>query len=156
MGFTSFVGRVLFSAIFIFSAWHKITDFGQDGGLALKAMSPKIGLLKNHVASFGVAPPEVEIKYLLMVAIALEGLGGILFTLGINLGAYLLIIFLVVVTPIMHDFYNYDVSSSEYVTQFTQFLKNLSLLGALLFFLGMKNYYATKKSKKKITKSKTN
>ncbi|KAI5064070.1 hypothetical protein GOP47_0020740 [Adiantum capillus-veneris] len=155
MGFTSFVGRVLFSAIFIFAAWHKVTDFGQDGGSALKAMTPKVDLLRNHITSFGVSPPEVELKYLLMAAIALEGVGGILFTLGTSLGAYLLIIFLTFVTPIMHDFYNYDISSREYVTEFTQFLKNLSLLGGLLFFLGMKNY-AAKKSKKKVVKPKTN
>eukprot|EP00250_Pteridium_aquilinum_P002765 c12977_g1_i1 orf=141-608(+) len=155
MGFTSFVGRVLFSAIFIFAAWHKIMDFGQDGGSALKAMRPKIDLLKNHLTSFGVTPPEVELKYLLMAAIALEGLGGILFTLGTSVGAYLLIIFLAAVTPIMHDFYNYDISSHEYVAEFTQFLKNLSLFGGLLFFLGMKNY-AAKKSKKKVVKAKAN
>ncbi|KAH7443433.1 hypothetical protein KP509_02G034400 [Ceratopteris richardii] len=155
MGFTSFVGRVLFSAIFIFAAWHKITDFGEDGGSALKVMKPKMDLFISHITSRGVSLPEIELKYLLMAAIALEGLGGILFTLGSTLGAHLLIIFLLFVTPIMHDFYNYEVSSPEYVREFTQFLKNLSLLGSLLFFLGMTNY-AAKRSKKKVVKPKDN
>lgn len=36
-------------------------------------------------------PVDVQLKYLLMAAIALEGLGGILFTLGTSFGAYLLV-----------------------------------------------------------------
>lgn len=156
MGFISFAGRVLFSSIFILAAWQKINDFGTDGGAAAKSMEPKLALFKNHVTTLlGVQVPEFELKHLLMVAIGLEGLGGILFIFGSTLGAYLLLIFLASVSPIMHDFYNYDMTKPEYVTEFIQFLKNLSLFGALLFFLGMKNSF-TKKPKKKISKSKTN
>eukprot|EP00250_Pteridium_aquilinum_P011816 c20324_g1_i1 orf=410-877(-) len=153
MGFTSFAGRVLFSAIFIFEAWYKVTDFGNDGGSYSRSMEPKIGVLKSHIASLGISVPEFQLKHLLMVAIAFEGLGGALFLFGSRLGAYLLLIFLAVVTPIMHDFYNYDISSPDYAKEFLQFLKNLSLFGALVFFLGMKSYAATK-SKKKVVKSK--
>lgn len=148
MGFTCFAGRLLFAAIFIFAAWHKVEDFGSDGGSALKAMEPKLALFKSHVvAALGVDLPKVEAKYLLMTAIGLEAVGGILFTFGSSLGAYLLLIFLASVTPIMHDFYNYDLASSDYAREFIQFLKNLSMFGALVFFLGMKNF-AYKQSKK--------
>lgn len=119
----------------------------------MKAMEPKISILKSHMASLGVSVPEFQLKNLLMLGIAFEGLGGILFLFGSSLGAYLLLIFLAVVTPIMHDFYNYDIDSREYVTEFIQFLKNLSLFGALVFFLGMKNY-AAKKSRTKVGKAK--
>lgn len=153
MGFTSFAGRVLFSAIFIFAAWHKFTDLGNDGGSSLKAMEPKIDILRSHIASLGVSAPKFQLKNLLMLAIVIEGLGGILFLFGSSLGAYLLLIFLAAVTPIMHDFYNYDVSSPVYVREFIQFLKNLSLFGGLLFFLGMKNY-AAKKPHKRVGKAK--
>lgn len=140
MGFTSTVGRVLFSAIFILAAWHKVEDFGSDGGSALKAMEPKLHLFRSHVAAaLGVDLPKIESKYLLMTAIALEGIGGILFSFGSSLGAYLLLILLASVTPIMHDFYNYDLSSSDCAREFLQFLKNLSLFGSLVFFLGMRN-----------------
>ncbi|CAK9219131.1 unnamed protein product [Sphagnum troendelagicum] len=140
MGFVSFIGRVLFSAIFILAAWQKIQDFGVDGGGALKSMEPKIELFRQHVQeTLHFSLPVVEMKYLLMAAIGLEGLGGLLFTFGSSLGAYLLLIFLAAVTPIMHDFYNFDLTNPEYLFQFSQFLKNLSLFGALLFFLGMKN-----------------
>lgn len=139
----SFIGRASFSAIFILAAWQKIQDFGQDGGAALKALDPKFELfLKNVNEALNLhlaLPHGVETKHMLMVAIALEGLGGLLFTLGSTVGAYLLLIFLASVTPIMHDFYNYDISTGDYLHQFNSFLKNLSLFGALLFFLGMKN-----------------
>lgn len=36
---------------------------------------------------------------------------------------FLQLIFLAAVTPIVHDFYNYDLASPEYVHQFNQFLK---------------------------------
>eukprot|EP00252_Welwitschia_mirabilis_P015770 TRINITY_DN349_c0_g1_i1.p1 TRINITY_DN349_c0_g1~~TRINITY_DN349_c0_g1_i1.p1 ORF type:complete len:128 (-),score=26.99 TRINITY_DN349_c0_g1_i1:33-416(-) len=96
-----------------------------------------------------------QMKHLWMAAIALEGLGGILFIFGSTLGAYLLLTFLAIMTPIKYDFYNYDVAKPEYVTEFMEFLKNLALFGALLFFVGMKNSFA-KKPKKKTVKSKTN
>lgn len=127
MGFMSFMGRVTFSAIFILAAWQKIQDFGQDGGEALRAMDPKFSLfLKNVNEALNLhltLPSGVETKHLLMVAIALEGLGGILFTLGSTLGAYLLLIFLAAVTPVMHDFYNYDIATGDYLHQFNSFLK---------------------------------
>jgi uncharacterized membrane protein YphA (DoxX/SURF4 family) len=92
MGFVSFIGRVLFSAIFILAAWQKIQDFGVDGGGALKSMEPKIELFRQHVQeTLHFSLPVVEMKYLLMVAIGLEGLGGLLFTFGSSLGAYLLV-----------------------------------------------------------------
>jgi uncharacterized membrane protein YphA (DoxX/SURF4 family) len=58
-----------------------------------------------------------------MAAIVLEGVGGLLFILGSSLGAYLLLIFLAAVTPIIHDFYNYDLASPDYLHQFNSFLK---------------------------------
>ncbi|KAH7285848.1 hypothetical protein KP509_33G048600 [Ceratopteris richardii] len=103
-------------------------------------MEPKLALFKDHVTTaLGVDLPRVETKHLLMAAIGLEGIGGLLFIFGNTMGAYLLLIFLASVTPIMHDFYNYDISSKEYTIEFINFLKNMSLFGALLFYVGMKN-----------------
>ncbi|GLJ42484.1 hypothetical protein SUGI_0880500 [Cryptomeria japonica] len=156
MGFISFAGRVLFSSLFIFSAWQLINDLGVDGGWVTKSFEPKVVLFKNHLTNIlGIQIPEVEFKHLLMAAIGVEGIGGILFIFGSSLAAYVLLIYLAIVTPILFDFYNYDMASSEYVTELIQFLKNLALMGALLFFLGMKNSF-TKKPKKKVTKPKTN
>ncbi|XP_024363461.1 uncharacterized protein [Physcomitrium patens] len=114
MGFISFVGRVTFSAIFILAAWQKIQDFGDDGGSALKTLEPKLDLFKGHIfETLHFKVPPVETKHLLMGAIALEGFGGLLFTVGSSVGAYLLLIFLAAITPIIHDFYNYELSSPE-------------------------------------------
>ncbi|KAL2621441.1 hypothetical protein R1flu_001646 [Riccia fluitans] len=156
MGFLSFAGRVLFAAIFILAAWQKVNDFGEDGGGAMKMLNPKFATFKSHVHNtLGFDLPEVQTKLLLMIAIGLEGIGGILFIFGSSLGAYMLLIFLAAVTPIMHDFYNYDFSSSDYVLHFMQFLKNLSLFGALLFFLGMKNYTLKRLNRTKSIKTKS-
>ncbi|KAJ7519796.1 hypothetical protein O6H91_20G055700 [Diphasiastrum complanatum] len=145
MGFTSFSGRVLFSSIFILAAWQQINDFDHDGGNFLKELEPKFSIFKQHVASnLGFEIPNFELKYLLVAAIALEGIGAILFTFGSTLGAYILLLFLTAVTPIMHDFYNFDLSSPEYSNEFLLFLKNLSLVGSLLYYVGMKNSYALK------------
>lgn len=140
MGFVSFMGRVFFSAIFILAAWQKLNDFGIDGGPALKEMAPKLELFKSQISStLGLPLPHVEPRYLLTAAIALEGLGGLLFTMGSSIGAYMLLIFLAAVTPVMHDFYRHEPTSQEFTQEFIHFLKNLSLFGALLFFLGMKS-----------------
>ncbi|CAM6100147.1 unnamed protein product [Calypogeia fissa] len=148
MGLLLITGRVLFSAIFVLAAWQKINDFGHDGGAAAKTLSPRYALFHYHIYNFlGFDLPHVEIKRLLLAAIGLEGLGGLLFMLGSSLGVYLLLIFLAAVTPIMHDFYNFDFGGADYVNQFMQFLKNLSLFGALLFYLALKNS-ATKRRKK--------
>ncbi|KAL3680568.1 hypothetical protein R1sor_023524 [Riccia sorocarpa] len=156
MGFLSFAGRVLFAAIFILAAWQKVNDFGEDGGGAAKALIPKIAIFKSHLHNtLGLDLPEFQTKHAMMVAIALEGIGGILFIFGSSLGAHMLLLFLAAVTPIMHDFYNYDFSSPDYVLHFMQFLKNLSLFGALLFFLGMKNYNIKRMNRTKSIKTKS-
>ncbi|KAG6557736.1 hypothetical protein Mapa_000502 [Marchantia paleacea] len=155
MGFLSFAGRVLFAAIFILAAWQKVNDFGQDGGGAIKTLNPKFATFRGHVFNtLGFELPEIKTKHLLMTAIGLEGIGGILFIFGSNLGAYFLLIFLAAVTPIMHDFYNYDFSSPDYVLHFMQFLKNLSLFGSLLFYLGMKNSVMKTMKRKQSMKAK--
>lgn len=84
---------------------------------------------------------------------------------------------LAVVTPIVFDFYNYDIQKPEFVELFFKFtqvglvlthfpstlsdganhswieitftLQNLALFGALLFFLGMKNSIPKRQSKRK-------
>ncbi|CAI5496266.1 unnamed protein product [Closterium sp. Naga37s-1] len=131
-------------------------DFGPDGGPALKNMAPKLETFQNHLKdSLGLSVPHVDPKILLLTAIVLEGVGGILFTIGSSLGAYFLLLFLVAVTPIMHDFYNFKPESAEYIHEFIQFLKNLSLVGALLVYLGMRSSAAKLASRKRKAPSKS-
>ncbi|KFK42772.1 hypothetical protein AALP_AA1G037600 [Arabis alpina] len=146
MGFFSFLGRVLFASLFILSAWQMFNDFGSDGGPAAKELAPKLDLTKAHLSSrLGVALPNIEVKQVVWAIIALKGLGGLLFVIGNVFGACLLAFYLVVVSPILYDFYNYGPKDSQFSLLVTEFLQSVALLGALLFFIGMKNSTATPK-----------
>ncbi|KAL6526603.1 hypothetical protein OROGR_015693 [Orobanche gracilis] len=57
--------------------------------------------------------------------------------------------------PILHDFYNYDADKKEFAHLFVKFTHSLALLGALLFYIGMKNSMPRRSSKKKPLKAKT-
>ncbi|CAF2262078.1 BnaA08g27830D [Brassica napus] len=147
MGFFSFLGRVLFASLFILSAWQMFNDFGSDGGPAAKELAPKLHLAKAHLSSrLGVALPDIEVKHVVWAIVGLKGLGGLLFVVGNIFGAYLLVVYLVVVSPILYDFYNYGPQDREFSLLFTEFLQSVALLGALLFFIGMKNSTTTSSS----------
>nr|KJB11831.1 hypothetical protein B456_002G025000 [Gossypium raimondii] len=148
MGFASFVGRVCFASIFILSAWQMFNEFGVDGGSAGKELAPKLNLAKKHLSS------QFHVRQLVLTAIAMKGLGAILFVFGHGFGAFLLIVYLLVSTPILHDFYNYGPDEPRYNILLGDFLQCVAQCGALIFFWGMKNSI-TKRRKKKALKSKT-
>ncbi|XP_073008438.1 uncharacterized protein [Typha latifolia] len=157
MGFVSFAGRVLFASVFLLSAYQEFNEFGVDGGPAAKALRPKFNIFMKHVTShLGVAVPNIEMKHVIAATITLKGLGGLLFIFSSSFGAYLLLLYLAFITPVVYDFYNYDIEKSEFVQLFVKFTQNLALFGSLLFFLGMKNSIPKRQPKKKVTKSKTN
>ncbi|KAK4787417.1 hypothetical protein SAY86_011250 [Trapa natans] len=92
MGFFSFLGRVLFAAFFILSAWQTYNEFGVDGGPAAQELKPKLKVALLHISSkFGIAAPEVDIKRVVATITALKGFGGLLFVFGSSFGAYLLV-----------------------------------------------------------------
>ncbi|KAB2009508.1 hypothetical protein ERO13_D10G154200v2 [Gossypium hirsutum] len=156
MALVSFVGRVLFASMFILSAWQEFNEFGVDGGPAAKALKPKFNVFSKTVtAHTGVEVPEFNIKVLVAAAVAFKGVGGILFIFGSTIGAYLLALQQVIITPILYDFYNYDTEKKEFGLLFSKFSQNLALLGALLFFIGMKNSIPRRQLKKKAPKTKT-
>ncbi|XP_044497979.1 uncharacterized protein LOC123220049 [Mangifera indica] len=156
MAIASFIGRVLFASVFILSAWQEFNDFGIDGGPAAKSLEPKFNIFSKHVSTHtGLQVPEVEIKYLVAAAIALKGVGGLLFIFGSSLGAYLLLLHQAIATPILYDFYNYDADKKEFSQTFSKFTQSLALFGALLFFIGMKNSMPRRQLKKRAPKTKT-
>ncbi|XP_050215386.1 uncharacterized protein LOC126666609 [Mercurialis annua] len=155
MAFVSFAGRVLFASVFILSAFQEFNEYGVDGGQAAKHLAPKFSLFSRHVSSqTGFQVPPVEIKNLVAAAIAVKGLGGLLFIFGSSFGAYLLLLHQAIVTPLLFDFYNYE-ADKEFNQLFIKFTENLALFGALLFFIGMKNSIPRRQLKKKVHKSKT-
>jgi putative oxidoreductase len=110
---TALSGRILLSAIFLFSALGKIMDWS---GTA------------QHMEKEGM----VMVPVFLAGAIAFELLGGLSVLLGLfaRYGVWLLIIFLIPATLIFHDFWAKE--GMERMQQMTHFLKNVALMGGLL------------------------
>ncbi len=111
-------GRVLITFIFLRSAYGKITGF-----TAVSGMMAKKGMPFSDV--------------LLVCAIAFEIIGGLMILAGwhARIGALLLAIFLVPATLIFHNFW--AVEPAQLTNQLNHFMKNLSILGALVFIIGM-------------------
>ncbi|XP_047058705.1 uncharacterized protein LOC124665903 [Lolium rigidum] len=156
MGVLSLVGRVLFASIFLLSAYHEDSEFGSDGGPAAKYLEPKFNVFVKQVStSTGMAVPHVEIKSVILATMYIRVFGGLMFILYSSVGAFLLLVYLVFITPVVYDFYHYKMESPQFVQLFTQFSQNLALCGALVFFLGMKSSIPRRYSKRRIVKSKT-
>ncbi|CAD5164064.1 unnamed protein product [Musa acuminata subsp. malaccensis] len=154
MGLVSFAGRVFFASVFLLAAYQEFSEFGVDGGPAAKSLRPKYNLFMKHVSShLGIVVPHVEMKHVIASTIFLKGFGGLLFIFSSSFGAYLLLLYLAFITPVVYGFYNYDIEKSEFVQLFSKFAQNLALFGALLFFLGMKNSIP-RRQPKKVLKSK--
>ena len=112
------LGRILVTVLFLRSAFGKITGFSTvAAGMAKK----------------GIPFSEV----MLIGAIFCEVAGSLALILGwkARWGALLLIIFMVPVTLLYHDFWNME--AAQYGSQLIHFMKNLTIFGALVFILGM-------------------
>jgi putative oxidoreductase len=110
------VGRILITAIFLISGYHKIIGFSAVSGMMAKMGMPMADLL-------------------LVGAIVCEFGGALMVLLGWNacLGALLLIVFTVPATLIFHNFWAVD--PAQYQNQFNHFMKNLAIIGALVYVM---------------------
>lgn len=106
------LGRLLFSAIFILSAFSHFSA----GAVA-------------HAAAHHVPAPQLLVPLSGIVALV----GGLSILLGFyaRVGAWLIAIFLVIVTPAMHDFWNVADPMMR-ADQMAHFLKNVAMLGGAL------------------------
>ncbi|KAK4482806.1 hypothetical protein RD792_009976 [Penstemon davidsonii] len=140
MGFFSFLGRVLFASIFILSAWQMFNEFGDNGGPAAKEWAPKLVVIKKFIDGIiGKSTVHIDVKTFVAACIFLQGLGGLFFVLGSSFGAYVLIYYMILTTPLKYDFYNYNLGDKEFFRLLQEFLQGAALVGALFFYLGMKN-----------------
>ena len=75
-------------------------------------------------------------EFLLVGAVVFEIAGALMVLLGWHArwGALLLAVFVVPSTPIFHNFWAVD--AAQYSNQLNHFMKNLSILGALVFIMG--------------------
>ena len=111
-------GRILMALIFLQSGIGKITAFGETAGaMAAKGM------------------PMAEV--LLVGAIAFELVGATLLIVGLHTrwAALALIIFLVPATLYFHNYWTYP--ENEVRDQRNHFMKNVTILGALVFVMGV-------------------
>ncbi|HXT60782.1 MAG TPA: DoxX family protein [Pirellulales bacterium] len=118
-GLLSVAGRVALATIFLAaSIGNDIPNFNQ---VVEHAMKPK-----------GLPAPQV----LLAGAIAFLIVGGLSVIVGYKarFGALLLFAFLVLATYYFHDFWNLE-DAKAIQEQMIQFMKNLSMMGAMLFIM---------------------
>jgi uncharacterized membrane protein YphA (DoxX/SURF4 family) len=111
-------GRVAFGGLLAFAGLNHFLNAGE---------------MADYAESKGVPAPGVGV----VASGTMLVLGGV----GILLGAYptlaagMVATFFVVVTPVMHDFWNAPGDRRE--DEFTDFLKNTELFGAALVFLAL-------------------
>jgi putative oxidoreductase len=117
-GVLTVVARVMLSLIFLTSAvGNKIPNFNG---------------ISQYMAGEGVPAPKI----LLAGAIAFLLLGSASLVLGYQarIGAALLLVFLAAATYYFHDFWTFA-DAAERQQQTIQFMKNLSMMGAMLFVI---------------------
>jgi putative oxidoreductase len=119
----SVLGRILLCAIFLAAAANDIMKFEDITGV----VKAKLPIPAEH--------PEYA-QYALIGAIAFSILGGLLVITGFwaRFGALLLFLFLVPATIFFHDFWNLT-DPEKKQQQMSDFLKNVAMMGAMLFIL---------------------
>ena len=109
-----FIGRILFSAIFIGSGVQHIT---------------RVGMMSPHAGAKGVPAPNIMVR----LAGAVVFVGGISILLGVHarIGAALLVIFLIPTAIVMHNYWTLSDPRARANDQ-AHFFKDLALAGAAL------------------------
>ena len=110
----SLTGRILIALIFILSGFSKIAGF--DGTV-------------GYIASQGLPTPQL----LAIVAIIVEIGGGLMLVLGwrARWGAVALLVFTALAALLFHNFW--AVPADQAQIQMIMFMKNISIMGGLLF-----------------------
>jgi putative oxidoreductase len=128
-GLVALLARILLAQIFILSGINHLLNWNGT----IQYMTGKGMTLERVLGSSGT----VFVNVMLAGAMTFLLLGGLSVLLGIRarLGAVLLILFLIPVTLIFHDFWNYAAQDPQHVPQMINFMKNTGLGGGLLMVL---------------------
>lgn len=107
-------GRILLSLVFLIAGYRKLMGVAASAG---------------YLAKLGFPMPEVMV----WVAIAIELGGAILLILGwkTRWAAWLLALFTLIAAFAAHRFW--EVDPAQYANQMNHFLKNLAIIGGLMF-----------------------
>ena len=108
------VGRILLALIFLVAGVRKLMAVAGSAG---------------YFAKLGFPMPEVMV----WVSIVIEIGGAALLIAGWNTRrvAWLLILFVAIATAMAHRFWQFD--AAQYANQMNHFLKNLAMIGGLLY-----------------------
>lgn len=131
-----FIARGCFSLIFIVAGVGKLMNWQGTVDSLVLTFSEWHMHLEGTLISSDIYEALVSSAYgILGVATFFEIVGALLILIGfkVRMGAFLLLLFMIPVTLIMHPFW-FSVGS-EMHRELSIFLKNLSLIGALLYFL---------------------
>lgn len=155
--FLACLGRILISLIFILAAIGHMMDW--QGSLQL--LSKGLHAWAGYAMNMPQLQPIIDqllahIPLLMGIAVVFMLLGGLFVFFGVKtrFGAFLLLLFLIATTLTMHPFWFMHAPDRE--LQMIMFMKNLSILGALLYLLAFGNgcSKAEKKSKSAVAESK--
>ncbi len=130
------IGRILLVLIFIVSGAQKLMDVNAAAAMiSSKFVLPQAlaGVATQLEGATGLSTPQ-----LLAIACAVvELIGGILvaFNVGVRWAALMLVLFTIVVTFYMHDFWN--MAGEQRMDNMVHVLKNLSIVGGLLVFVAI-------------------
>lgn len=118
-GIAFLTGRVLFGAVLGFMGFNHFTQL--DG-------------MSGYAEAKGVPFPRLSV----IVSGLLLVFGGIAVVLGVYplLGAAAIAVFLLISTPMIHDFWAFD-DPEQQQAEMTNFLKNAALLGAALLIVAV-------------------
>jgi len=107
-------GRLLMSAVFLVAGIRKVLGFA--GTVA-------------YFTKLGFPAPEV----MAVLAIIIELTGSVLLIVGwkTRYVAWLLVLFVLIATFMAHRFWEFD--AAQYANQMNHFLKNLAIIGGLMF-----------------------
>ena len=112
------LARIVFGGVFVF--------FGLNHFMNAETMS-------GYVGAKGVPMPSLAVPF--TGGLLVFGGAGIISGAFPTLAAGAIVVFLLVTTPVMHDFW--AASDEEQMTETTQFLKNVALFGTAVGFLAI-------------------
>lgn len=117
MAILSLLGRIMIAGIFLMSAvGNKIPNFSG---------------VTQYMAAEGVPMPKVMLAG--AIAFLIAGSLSIITGYYARIGAGLLLIFLILATYFFHDFWTFEGDARQ--QQMIQFLKNVSLMGTMVFVM---------------------
>ena len=125
------LGRICVPIVFIWSAIQKLLNIG---GFAKALAASNVPIPDEVAAYLGSMPKYEALAYALA---ALELICGLMILTGLKArwGALVLVVFTAATIFFVHNFW--DMTGAAYDLNFTQALKSLSILGALLLIVAV-------------------